>query len=266
MYSLAQYCLSCLFYILFSSWPASCLYGSLGQMEKIKNKKNKRSDLALSDLNQGVLIMSKISKPVSFTQFVKSEKIMFNLTAFHNLRKAMSKVSIVPVEAQAMLEKGMEAYESAILRYKEYVLNRITPGAGTVVVEILTEEQKQEKVILDAIMAMQYPLMISFPAFYCVGKGSGQEIATKANAFVRELRSTISPSTIEGIVKGTLSLAWLCEKLGIKKASEARQIIGKVCSTSRSAWLDGDSENYLSCSIGKDSGTGVICFKWTIKE
>jgi hypothetical protein len=210
--------------------------------------------------------MSKISKPVSFVNFVKSEKILFNLTAFHNLRKAMNKVASVPVEAQAMLEKGTEAYDSARLRYKEYVLNRITPGAGTIVVETLTAEQKAEKDMLNAIMAMQFPLMVSFPSFYCVGKGNGQEIASKANSFVKTLRETIAPLTIEGIAKGTLSLAWLCETLGIKKASEAKQIIGKIASTSRSAWLDGDSKNYLSLSVGKDSGTGVICFKWAIKD
>lgn len=214
--------------------------------------------------------MSTISKPLSFVNYVKAEKIMFNLAALRNAQKAIANCEKlgVPVaeEFYAMRDKAVEAFKQAKLSYKEYVLNRITPGAGTIVIEKLSDEQKAAKDQAEALFMLQYPLAVRFPSFYCVGKGNGESIAQKANMLVKALREAIAPSTIEGISKGTLSLSWLCEKLNISKASEAKQVLGKIASTSRNAWLDGDNSNYLSLSIGKDSGNGVICLKWAIKD
>lgn len=213
---------------------------------------------------------SKISKPVSFCTYVKAEKIMFNLSALRNAQRAISNCERlgVPVaeEFYAMRDNAIEKFVSAKLAYKEHVLNRITPGAGTIVIEKLTDEQKAAKEQAEALFMLQYPLAVRFPSFYCTGKGNGEVVAQKANMLVKAIRETIAPSTIEGISKGTLSLSWLCEKLNISKASEAKQVIAKIASTSRNAWLDGDNSNYLSLSVGKDSGSSVICLKWAIKE
>ena len=206
--------------------------------------------------------------PLSFSAFVKANpSLNFNLSALLNARKVVSKVSAPSIELVAMVNAGNEKFVNAKKAYKEYVLNRIVPGAGTLVIETLTQEQKEAQEQANALFNLQFPLNVKIPNIFCIGKTQNSEAtARKANAFFVTLKETIAPSTIEGISKGTLSLSWLCNALGIKKASEATQVLGLIGSTSRKAWIDGDNQNYLSLSVGKDSGSGVICFKWAIKD
>ena len=215
--------------------------------------------------------MSKISSPnsMTFLAYVKANAatLNFNFSAYRNAKDAIAKVKTPNAQLLAMVAVHESRLANAKKGYTEYFLNRITPGAGTIVVNNMTQEEKDNLIQANALFDLQFPLNVKIPNLFMIGKTQNSEpVARKANVFFATLKETIAPSTIEGISKGTLSLNWLCNALGIKKASEATQVLGLIGSTSRKAWIDGDNQNYLSLSVGKDSGSGMICFKWAIKD
>ena len=123
--------------------------------------------------------------PLSFNAFVKSNpSFNFSLSALQNARAIVAKVKAPNEQLLAMVSVNEEKFIACKLAYKEYVLNRIVPGAGTLVIETLTAEEREAQEQANALFNLQFPLNVKIPNLFMIGKTANSEAtARKANSF-----------------------------------------------------------------------------------